>query len=181
MDAAPAIAILLGRMAEGDQDAKDAVFEHFYNPMRQLARALLCRDAVGRSIQATELVNSLYTSKFCRKIPTLLTPRDFMALARRAMRETITDRGRRRATRLQYLQAAQNDPGNPLPRELELAVEREFQALAARDSVAARIIECKEVQQLTWAEISELTGLKQTTARDRHKFALAWLRSRLKN
>jgi RNA polymerase sigma factor (sigma-70 family) len=181
MDPSFEIEELLQRMGNGDPSAKTAVLDHFYTPMRRVARAILRRESSECSLESRELVHQVVLSRFSdRRIPLLPTAGDFLAFTRYVMRQIVIDRGRRRAIRRKYLQMARTETGKPIPRELEIAVAREFRALSALDRDAARIVLSRHVKHLTWEEISESTGIPIRTARTRYNWAIAWLRQRLR-
>jgi RNA polymerase sigma factor (TIGR02999 family) len=87
---------LLRKWRTGDRAAENQLFELVFPVLRKRARALLSQECHGHPLQATELVNDVYTALVRAKDRDWQDRAHFFAIAARAMRWRLIDMGRQR-------------------------------------------------------------------------------------
>jgi len=173
------VSILIGRMRDGETEARDALLPLVYNELEAIAQAYLRGNAA--SLDARGLVHELYL----RLVTTPLAPRDrkhFFATAALAMRQILVDRARRRRA------AKRGGDAERVPlsgltttgRLVDLLVIDDLLARLEADSPRqARIVEMRCLLGMSVAETSEALDISQRTVHGEWQAAKAWLISEL--
>lgn len=169
----------------GGEPALAALFEHLYEPLRQLAHRQLLR-ASGGLLETTELVHEAYL-KFCDA--SVLAARDrahFLAVAARAMRQILVDHFRARTAakregvrvRIELDEGALrvDDRG-----ELVLALDEALVRLSRLSERTGRIVELKFFGGLTEPEIADVLAVSVRTVSGEWRRARAWLTRELES
>jgi RNA polymerase sigma-70 factor, ECF subfamily len=179
------ITLLLHRMSEGDEAARDAVFERLYDELRRVAGALLRRATpVGGTLQATALVHEAWIRLSGLEGFAWENREHFLSLAARAMRHVLVDHARRRNSikrggdfdrvPLDAVVVAYEEQSVDLEK-LEAALKQ----VEERDPAAARIVECRFFGGMTMEEIARATGVSVRTVEREWAHVRAWLRREL--
>jgi RNA polymerase sigma factor (TIGR02999 family) len=152
---------LLRKWRAGDRAAENQLFELVLPHLKRRARALLGKERRGHPLQATELVDDVYTALVRAKDRDWQDRAHFFAIAARAMRWRLIDIGRRRHDR-EYVPL---DGLDSLLRErcvdLDLAmdVNRLLDQLAATHPDWCMVVEVKCFLGLTDEEAAEVLGM----------------------
>jgi RNA polymerase sigma-70 factor, ECF subfamily len=157
-----------------------------YDQLRKLARAYMARERVGRTLQATALVNEAYVRLMKEKVHVWQNRAHFCAIAAGAMREILVERARARAAlkrggsrvrvSLENVRAA--DEGTPVDL---LALHEALERLAMQDPQLARIVELRFFGGLTVEEAAETLEISAATVKRAWSMAKAWLRREMEN
>lgn len=168
------VSILIGRLRDGEPDARDALVPLVYDELEAIARAYTLGAA---PLDAQSLVHELYL----RLVQTPVAPRDrkhFFAIAALAMRQILADRARRqRAAKrgndrervpLTELVAS----GQPLDL---LVVDQVLARLAALNPRQARIVELRCMIGMSVTEIADALEISPRTVHTEWQLARDWL------
>lgn len=168
------ITVLLDRMRDGDESARNALVPLVYRDLENIAVAYANRPGV--TIEPHGLVHELYM----RLASAPLHARDrqhFYAVAALAMRQILVDRARRRKANKRggdaervTLQGLGVDSGIDLV-VIEDALRR-LEELSARQ---ARIVELRCLVGLSVAETADVLGVSERTVHSEWRLARAWL------
>jgi RNA polymerase sigma-70 factor (ECF subfamily) len=90
------ITLLLEKWRAGDRAAEHALFVLVFPGLGGLAHHLMRSERKGHTLQATELVNQVYSRLVAAKDRDWQSRRHFFAIAARAMRRHLIDHARRR-------------------------------------------------------------------------------------
>lgn len=176
---------LLARCAEGDEQARDALFAQLYPALRRLAHARL-RDSHGASqLQTTALVHEVYL-RLAGQTTRAEERGQFMAYAARVMRSVIVDAAREKLTERRGsgaehvpLDTSQHDAQLEGAQEI-VRVHDAVLALEAADPRAARVVEMRYFAGYDEREIASLLGVTERTVQRSWSKARAILAESLK-
>ncbi|HET9627417.1 MAG TPA: ECF-type sigma factor [Kofleriaceae bacterium] len=180
MASAPAsaeITALLGRVGEGDAEARAALLPLVYRELEAIARAYV--RPPHASIEPRDLVHELYM----RIAQAPFAARDrkhFFAIAALAMRQILTDRARRRraakrggeAVQVTLTGLAADDRRDQID---VLAIEDALVRLEALSERQARIVEMRCLLGLSVAEVADALDVSERTVHAEWRLARAWL------
>lgn len=175
---------LLGivRAGPGAHDAEARVVQLAYEEMRRIAGSLMDRRPEG-TISATALVHEAWL-KLNGNLGGVTDRCHFLALAARAMRQVMADAARARSALKRggdqpMYTLCEHDAATGSP-EIDLAdlhdVLAGFRNAYPRQ---ADVFELRAFGTLTFAEIGDLLGISESSARMDWKFGRAWLRTSL--
>ena len=171
---------LLNQLANGDESARNPLFEAVHDELRKLASYKLWQNGCP-DMQVTELVNESYSRLVnkdgsmnyeCRK--------HFFGAAAEAMRRSIVDSVRRKNALKRgggRSQVTLNDTllsASPNP-ELILAVDEAMTKLAELDSMAAQIVKMRFFAGLTQIEAANILDISKDSASALWMKAKTWL------
>jgi len=168
----------LAQARHGDSRALDRVFERLYPELKRLAGART--PSGGRTLTPTVLVHDLYVRMIGKHELVLEDRRHFLACAARAMRGIAVDHSRRAAAdkrgggAIESGAAVEDVAGEGFPADL-IALDR---ALEVLDTVSPRqreIVELHYFAGLDYADIGELFGCNERTAKREWSRARAFL------
>jgi RNA polymerase sigma factor (TIGR02999 family) len=170
---------LLVAARAGDEPARRRLFEHLYEPLRELARRELRRAGAG-TLQTTELVHEAYL-KLCDA--SRLAARDrshFLALSARAMRQILVDHFRARSAGKrggrQVVVALEEGALPAATRgEVVLAIDEALERLSRLSERTGRVVELKFFGGMTEPEIAEELEVSVRTVSGEWRRARAWL------
>lgn len=168
------VSILIGRLRDGEPDARDELLPLVYNELEAIARAYT---SGASSLDPRGLVHELYL----RLVNTSLEPRDrkhFFAIAALAMRQILADRARKKRT------AKRGGDTERVPltglatggRLVDLLVVEDVLArLEAISPRQARIVELRCLLGMSVAEIADAIEVSPRTVHAEWQLARAWL------
>lgn len=176
---------LLSAARGGDRAAYDALFASVYRELHRLAHVqLAARGRPGDTLDTTALVHEAYLRL---AQPGNLSAEDrahFFNLAARVMRHVVVDYARRRdaAKRSgEMVRIEVGGPGEPMAdtdvrlTEDLLALDVSLERLEAESPRLARLVELRFFAGLSFAEIGEVQGLTERTAKRDWRKARAFL------
>lgn len=92
------VSMLLGKIREGDSDAKAQLFTELQTELRRMASGLMRRERVDHTLQATALVNEACVRLLGDEAVEKISDRRYLfASANRAMRQILVDHARARS------------------------------------------------------------------------------------
>jgi len=169
------VSILIGRLRDGESEARDELYPLVYNELEAIARAYTQR--APSSLDPRGLVHELYL----RLVNTPLEPRDrkhFFAIAALAMRQILVDRARRKRAakrggdteRVPLTGLASGGQMVDL-----LVIDDALARLEAHSPRQARIVELRCLLGMSVAEIAEAIDVSPRTVHAEWQLARAWL------
>ena len=180
---------LLSAARGGDRAASDALFASVYQELHRLAHLQLsARGRPGDTLDTTALVHEAYLRL---AQPAGLSADDrahFFNLAARVMRHVVVDYARRRdaAKRSgEHIRIEVGGPGEPAAEDDSrltediLALDVSLERLEAESPRLARLVELRFFAGLSFAEIGEVQGLTERTAKRDWRKARAFLLAEL--
>lgn len=175
---------LLRAVVQGERPAVDQLMTQLYDEFRDLARRYLSRESPTHTLQATDLVNEVYTKLVDQTRVNWKGRTHFFAVGAQAMRRLLVDHARRkgRAKRGGGLQRVSLDAVLTISADSELdvlAVHEAIEALAKLDPRHARIVELRFFGGLSVKEVAEVLGVSPRTVEADWTMIRAWLRRRL--
>jgi RNA polymerase sigma factor (TIGR02999 family) len=170
---------LLRAIEDGDQSAINALFPVVYDELKHLASRKIASEKPGQTLCPSGLVHEAYLKLVDSDGQlSFQNRRHFFGAAARAMRHILVDAARRRGRakrgaglqRIELLDAAAKEPDAIL-----LALDEAVTDLAARDPVAAEIVDLHHFAELSYDQTADLLGLTVYEVRQKWAFARAWL------
>lgn len=173
------ITLLLEACREGKETAPGQLLEEVYAELRQVAAAKMAREMPGQTLQATALVHEAWLrlgdASFQNRA-------HFFGAAAEAMRRILIDRARRRqairhgAGRQAVDLEEAGEIAAPAAADDEvLAVHEALDRLAAEDARKAEVVKLHYFVGLTFADVAEILGISEPTAKRDWAYARAWL------
>lgn len=168
----------------GDARARDRLLALHYAEFRSVARRVLAGDSEKLQIQPTDLAHEAAIRLLRLDRVQVRDRAHFMALSCRIMRQVLMDEIRRfRASKRQAPPISTQWPEvaeGQRPPALDLeAFDDALERLSRIDPDKARIVEQRFYAGLTIEEISELSGVSESTVKRQWRGARAWLLSQL--
>ncbi len=167
---------------QGDESAREELFDTAYEQMRQIARSILHGDRMRFSLQPTELVNECALRMFGLAEMDWRDRAHFIAMAATTMRRILIDEARRK-------QANKRDGemvtlltfhGQPSGQDVDLeALDEALTRLHDVSEDFARVVELKYFGGLTNEEVAEVMGTSDSTVKRTWRSARAWLYAEL--
>lgn len=188
LEPAGAVTHLLRAASSGNHEAACEVYSLIYDELHRLAQAHMRRQAPGVTLQPTALVNEAWLRMANGSPGSGLGYNDrghFLCVASRAMRSTLVDEARKRAT------YKHGGAGVRVPLEvaIELLEERGIDLLILNDALErlkndeprqAHIVELRFFGGLTLKEVAETIGVSRATVERDWILARIWLREELR-
>jgi DNA-directed RNA polymerase specialized sigma24 family protein len=197
---------ILSQIESGDPSAAEELLPLVYDELRKLAAAKLAQEKPGQTLQATALVHEAYLRLVGtpgvrdqesgvreedpgdrKDVERNLTPAfhsraHFFAAAAVAMRRILVENARRKQ-RIKHGGLVQRVelPDVPADPETErlLQLDEALTALAAEDSLAARVVELRHFAGLSHEGVSGALQITVYQARQKWTYARAWLQNAL--
>jgi RNA polymerase sigma factor (TIGR02999 family) len=173
---------LIEAIHDGDPKAAGDLLPLVYAELRQLARARMSREHSGGTLQPTALVHEAWLRLHGPNgSPRFNSRAHFFGAAAEAMRRILIDRARRRATArhgggLERCELDDFEIATPARDDDEmLAVHEALDRLAAYDARKAELVKLRYFAGLTLAEIADVLGVSEVTAKRDWQFSRAWL------
>jgi RNA polymerase sigma factor (TIGR02999 family) len=170
------VTLLLDRVRQGDNNAREELYPLVYDELRQIANRLLGREAPGHTLQPTALVHEAYLKLFARSAPESVNRAHFLAIAARAMRQVLVDNARRRRTAHKaepFLTVPDGEPAVS-PDEL-IALDDALTKLGAQDERLRQVVELRFFAGCTEEEIAQALDVTTRTVQRDWAKARAWL------
>lgn len=169
---------LLKAAGSGEPEAVEQLVRTVYGELRRLAGSFLAGERPGHTLQPTALVNEVY-------LRMLGGPRawdnraHFFGAAARAMRQILVDHARKRharkrsgGERVTLSELNVESPEN----QLDLVMlDEALEKLGQEDARLVRVVELRVFAGFGFAEIAEVIGASEATARRDWTYARAWL------
>jgi len=173
---------LLRKWRAGDRAAENQLFELVLPELKRRARALLSRERRLRPLQASELVNDVYTALVRAKDRDLRDRAHFFAIAARAMRWHLIDLGRKIKGRefrpLDGLDSVLTERCVDL--DLAMDVDKLLDELAATHPDWCMVVEVKCFLGFSDQEAADALGMPLRTLQHAWHHAREWLFERTK-
>lgn len=173
------ITLLLQRVREGEQAARDSLFELAYDSLKGLARSRLRSDGRGNHLDTTALVHEAYLRFVNSGELRADDRRAFFAYASSVMRSVIVDSARERLAErrggdvMQVTLSTQIAENIPADDQGILQVHEALIALTEADPRAAQVVEMRYFGGYTEQEIADALDINvRTVARDWEKARL---------
>jgi RNA polymerase sigma factor (TIGR02999 family) len=171
---------LLRAWDSGDREALDKLIPVVYGELRRAARQYMAREAPGRTVQPTEVVNEVYLRLADLKGVGWKDRTHFFALCSRMMRRILTDFARSRHSRKRGGEAIRVslEEVMPMSREMNidwLALDHALNALAQFDERKCRVVELRFFGGLNFDEAAAVLGVSTLTVKRDWKTAKVWL------
>jgi len=180
---------LLGRLADGEDEAIGLLWQRVHGQVRQMAGAALGREGGGPTLDATELASEVWLKLHGNdRDGTWRTRAHFFGAVGRAIMQLLVERARARGAQKRG-GGARSVPLEMVPGELAdlpdteaLVLEELAKHVATLDREhprAADVVRMRYVSGLSTHETAQALGISDPTARSDWTFARAWLRMKL--
>ena len=179
---------LLRQASSGDEAAERALYAHIYADLHKMARMHMRKQDPAVTLQPTALVNEAWL-RVAKSLPSTEGSYDdrghFLRVASCAMRSTLVDEARKRASQ----KRGGNSARIPLEVAIDLIEERGIDLIVLNDVLErlesdeprqARIVELRFFGGLTLAEVAEAVGISRATVERDWSLARMWLREKLR-
>lgn len=179
--------ILLGRIGQGDAEAKGQLLEALYRELRGIAFRLLAQERGDHILQPTALVHEVFLKLVDQTSIGVRDAAHFKAVAARSMRQVLVDYARSNSAakrggqrhRLTLTGAAIAEAAANVNAIDLMALEEALVELARMDERKAHVIELRFFGGLSIEEAADELGVARATVSDDWKVAKAWLAARL--
>ena len=182
-DAADVTALLLA-WREGDEGARDRLFEAVYDELRRLARRRLRGERADLSLASTALVHEAYLKLIDQRRAGWQNRTHFLAIAGHVMRRILVDHARARsaAKRGEHVRVPLEgvDVAAAPPEVDVLALDAALERLADVDRRQSDLVELRFFAGLTVDETAAALGVAPITVKRDWALARAWLFRELK-
>jgi len=171
---------LLHQWSEGNREAENDLFALVMPNLRRLAHHFMKRERADHSLQATELIDSIYFRLVAAKDRDWQSRKHFFAIAARAMRRHLIDYARARP-RAEFvtLQEFRERLGPGV--ETAITIDRLLDELEKTQPTWSMLVEMKYFLGLTDEEAAEAMDLKLRTMQRMWRDARQWLFSRMES
>ena len=170
---------LLAAAASGDDSARDRLFDTLYEELRRCAHRQL--RGANQTLSTTALVHETYVKLAAADTLELRSRQHFMALAARAMRQTVIDHARARLAEKRGgdLLRTELDDGVPdlhADAEQALALDQALAVLESQDQALAEVFTLRTFAGLSAQQIADLHGVTERTVQRNLSLARGYLR-----
>jgi len=175
----------LARWRNGDEQARERLFETVHIQLRQIAMRLLQRERANHTLEPNALVNELCIRLFGNQTVSYQDRVHFFAIAAQTMRRILIDYARagaaeKRGGEQQRVSLSAVDGWTPVSRHEDiLSLDTALSKLAALDPRSARVVELRFFAGLQEDEVAMVLGVSAITVKRDWKAARAWLISHL--
>ena len=169
----------------GDEQARERLFQAVHIQLRQIAMRLLQRERANHTLEPNALVNELCIRLFGNQTVSYQDRAHFFAIAAQTMRRILIDYARagaaeKRGGEQQRVSLSAVDGWTPVSRHEDiLALDTALSKLAALDPRSARVVELRFFAGLQEDEVAMVLGVSAITVKRDWKSARAWLISHL--
>ena len=169
----------------GDEQARERLFQTVHSQLRQIAANLLQRERANHTLEPNALVNELCIRHFGGHAISYQDRAHFFAIAAQTMRRILIDYARagvagKRGGGRQRVSLSGVDGWMPVSRDEDmLALDQALSKLAIVDPRAARVVELRFFAGLQEDETAMILGVSEITVKRDWKAARAWLISHL--
>ncbi|MEM7309688.1 MAG: ECF-type sigma factor [Planctomycetota bacterium] len=179
------VTLCLQRMREGDDMARDELFDFIYKDLRSLAERIFGAQPRDQTLQPTALVHEAYIRLAGNTQQTYEDRQHFLCVAAMAMRQLITDQARARNAQkrgggMERVMIEPGDVSSSSPDGIDLlALDEALTELARLDERQCRVVEMRFLAGLTADETAQALGISSRTVRLDWSVAKRFLASRL--
>ena len=179
------ITVWLTEWRQGDERARDRLFDAVHPHLRQIASRFLQHERRDHTLEPNALVNELCVRLLGAEPITFEARTHFFAIAAQTMRRILIDHARARIAEKrggvqQQVSLSAVDEWNPVTQNEDLlALDAALSKLETLDPRAARVVELRFFGGLTEDEVAEVVGISTITVKRDWKAARAWLMGRL--
>jgi RNA polymerase sigma factor (TIGR02999 family) len=175
---------LIRLAADGNQDARDRLYNEVYEELRRLARAQRRRWEGDYTLGTSALVHEAFLRLDRGDDRTWSDRHHFFAVASRAMRQILLDYAKERTALKRgggadVVSLADTEVMSPEVAEEVLALHEALERLAAIDERSARVVELRFFGGLTLEQTAETLETSVATVRRDWAWARVWLRREL--
>jgi RNA polymerase sigma-70 factor, ECF subfamily len=169
----------------GDEQARERLFETVHIQLRQIAANLLQRERANHTLEPNALVNELCVRLLGGQVVSYQDRAHFFAIAAQTMRRILIDHARARVAEKrgggrQRVSLSGVDGWTPVRRDEDiLALDQALSKLATVDPRAAQVVELRFFAGLQEDEAAMALDVSEITVKRDWKAARAWLISHL--
>ena len=171
---------LIKRIGEGDEEAKEQLFDRVIQQLRDKADGILRRYQNAIGLEADDLVNTVYVKLMSRLAACEITNRQhFMGTACQHFRWLLLDMVRRTREKHQDLSFSLPNLDDKSAGELVVkaeTLEHALEALENLDEPLRQVLEMRIYLDMTFEQIGQELQIPRATAHDRYQRALDILR-----
>src|SRR5215831_1051619 len=171
---------ILEGIHRGESHAAEQLLPLVYAELRRLAAHKMASENPGQTLQPTALVHEAWLKLVGQQNRQWQNRNHFFAAAAEAMRQILTDNARRKL-RARHGGGQQrvdlDDCAEAVKSQDEqvLAVDEALEKLTRLDPQRAEVVKLRYFVGLTIAEVAEVMGISEPTAKRYWAFARAWL------
>jgi RNA polymerase sigma factor (TIGR02999 family) len=171
---------ILDEMERGGGQAAEQLLPLVYTELRRLAAHKMASENPGQTLQPTALVHEAWLKLVGQEHRQWQNRNHFFAAAAQAMRQILTDNARRKLRARHgggHQRVDLEDCAEAVKAEDEqvLAVDEALEKLTRLDPQRAEVVKLRYFVGLTIAEVAEVMGISEPTAKRYWSFARAWL------
>ncbi len=177
---------LLVAWREGDKDALDRLMPLVEEELHRIAEGYMALERGDHTLQPTALVNEAYLRLVQPESVSWQNRAHFLGFAALTMKRILVDHARKRRAKIR------NEGLKPLPLDelRDLPVELDQELIALDDALRifsklnerqSRAVELFHFAGLTYAEIGEVLGCSESTAKRALQAGRAWLRREIRS
>lgn len=175
---------LLRAWRQGNDDAKEQLYQAVYNELHRMAHRYMSRENSGQTLQTTALVNEAYLKLADARMLDWQDRVHFFAVSANIMRRILVDRARSKQAVVhggEFKQVAIEDVIEipEAPKVDFLALDLALDKLAQEDERKSRIVELRFFGGLTNQEIAQVLNVSEDTVMRDWRYAKAKLRREL--
>lgn len=174
---------LLHQWRDGSREAENQLFVLVLPDLKRLARHFMRKERRNHSLQATDLIDTVYFRMVAAKDRDWRNRKHFFALSARAMRRHLIDhaRKRRRAEFVAMDGWEQILPADSRKIDVAIAVDGLLEELAKSEPEWSMLVEMKYFLGLTDEEAADAMGMTLRTMQRMWHNARKWLFTRLES
>jgi RNA polymerase sigma factor (TIGR02999 family) len=179
------VTCILSAIEQGDPQAAEELLPLIYEELRKLAAQKLAQEKPGQTLQATALVHEAYLRLVDAAKPQEWDGRrHFFASAAEAMRRILVENARKKGRQKRGGQLVRQDldssrPAAPEESDELLALDEALTLLAAKDEVAAKLVQLRFFAGMTIPQAAEVLGISARSADRPWAYARAWLHAEI--
>jgi len=170
---------LLGKWADGSEDALQRLIPLVYDELRRQARRYFRNERADHTLQSTALVHEAYLRLCVQQAPHLANREHFFAISAQLMRQILVEHARRHC-------AAKRGGGHKLALDESVALpnmrnpdvvalDEALQGLSQLDPRQSHIVELRFFSGLSIAEIASVLHISPATVKRDWATARVWL------
>lgn len=176
---------MLEAIERGEGQAAEQLLPLVYSELRRLAAHKMASENPGQTLQPTALVHEAWLKLVEQRERRWQNRNHFFAAAAEAMRRILTDNARRKLSlrhgggqqrvELEDCSAAIGSADDQV-----LAVSDALEKFARLDPQRAEVVKLRYFVGLSFAEVAEVLGISEITAKRYWAFARAWLHDEMR-
>lgn len=180
----PSSAVLLERLAAGDEEAAETLFGMLYGELHDLARRIMARERAGHTLQTTALLHEAWLRLAGDTDTPYQDDKHFVRLAARAMRRVLVDHARKRKAAKRQAHRTEPLVDDALvvwergPHDL-IDLDEALERLGAQDETLRQVVELRFFAGLTLEKTGAVLGMPLGRTYKAWLFARAWLKREL--